>query len=819
MRLCFAVAAVSLAVLALIVPAQRGLADLTYDPWPSYGGATKIFYEGWGYVTSPVAPRDLDQTPNNWTRFSTGANVFVAADETAICHGETVKTNPPPGGAAGHSLRFGRSDALPFEGAYSNVATVVAESSYDINAWARSKSPDPGAVIAIGYDLTGQTTDPQAATIVYDELQSGGQNTWIEYVKTVVATGTQISVFLKFGHPDEVGTDPSYGYFDGVQVTLTGAIEPPNTLTNGEFQAGFAGGTASGWVPYQVNGYRGWSAITPNTRAYICYGVSGLGFAASNCKKPANYYSTTAVRESNDWTNPPGVGLEGSAAYGEPAHASGTYLDGRQYCMVAMDPITFPGWGTIEIDTHKNTLWMDYNGDYPGEGPRVQLVLKHDIPSVPEWPDHKKLRVGAEYWCREDITSAQGCGVRIYFDGAAGGEVTVDLAVHFNRNLGWRVIGVAEHPEWETWTDTNQSLYTIDAKHWNHIGIDCDQITPGALTFIYRGPKELGANPVYYSDSWAMVCGVLPGFAQYVTGAKAIAVGQVDENPADAQPVAEDNWLDNVWICTGITEDAVATIDGCKTSGTGRRVHLTGEVVSAAFIYGGTPVSFTLEKRDRSSAVRVMWNGSPAVSEGDTVEVYGGLVDQSSGERVVSAVLVNKGAPDTVPAPLGVTNLAAGGGQLGGQIGMSDRGAGTNNVAMLCTLWGRVVPDSKTGQLYYGPSDSRYPFPDPYGRYHMYVDDGSGVLADYMLIKDPNTATWSSEGQFTGVKVYYPGSYIPMLGDWVMCTGIVGIEQSDSNYTDAGGTISYIRTFEVLDSTFQASGPPDSYTDMLVWYW
>jgi len=70
------------------------------------------------------------------------------------------------------------------------------------------------------------------------------------------------------------------------------------------------------------------------------------------------------------------------------------------------------------------------------------------------------------------------------------------------------------------------------------------------------------------------------------------------------------------------------------------------------------------------------------------------------------------------------------------------------------------------------------------------------------------------------VKVYYHqggvnGNVYP--GDWLMCTGVAGIEASDSNYTDAGGDVAYIRTLEVRDNTYYGDGPPADYGDILIW--
>ena len=273
--------------------------------------------------------------------------------------------------------------------------------------------------------------------------------------------------------------------------------------------------------------------------------------------------------------------------------------------------------------------------------------------------------------------------------------------------------------------------------------------------------------------------------------------------------------FDNVAFQSGGT--APTTVSGVKTLGNGFPVDLPGDkIVTAAWPTQGR---LYIEEADRSSGIKVESDAIPLV--GSLVAVAGTVGTTSDGERFIRAQTVTPGDPAEVPGALGMTNRQLGGGRFGLQVGMSDTGAGTNTVGLLCRIWGKVLPKpgSTTDCEYQASSEPGDPNYDPYGRYYIYITDdafgswsggsgpgdpfvwyGAGVVADYILIGG-GANPWENLGNYRGVRVYLSpslqGQFEPGL--YLTCTGVSGVERSDSNWTDPGGTVIYTRTLEVRD--------------------
>lgn len=231
-----------------------------------------------------------------------------------------------------------------------------------------------------------------------------------------------------------------------------------------------------------------------------------------------------------------------------------------------------------------------------------------------------------------------------------------------------------------------------------------------------------------------------------------------------------------------------------------------------------------IQDDDRSAGIGVLGVTAISANRKDRVKVSG-IMDSVNGEVVINKANVTKTGTANDPVPLGENNVSVGGGAVGTlQPAVTDRGYGVSPSGLLCTVWGRVLPvPGQPDRAEYSPGVTPgTPDYDPYGRYHMYIDDGSNITADFILAYDGVNKVWQNLGDYIGVKVYYDvvePCYHAYPGDWVVCTGIAGIELSDSNYTDPGGTLRYIRTLTVRENSDEGSvQSPWRFKDIIAWY-
>jgi len=208
-----------------------------------------------------------------WKPWSSAwSNPITFADSTSPVH------------MGSHAQRWGRADRLRVHGGICQAAGGVTPGrQYAISGWIRFQSTDPGAWAEIGYDLTGQTTNGEAPTVQYTKLESGGQDTWLNFSRTLTATGNGISIFLKFGQYNEGGAGPNWAYADDVSiseiptppvmvsVTDDGACQTSATSIHGTWSAS---DPESGVIQYM------WAVSTTPDESGIVSGGSWLSVGA-----------------------------------------------------------------------------------------------------------------------------------------------------------------------------------------------------------------------------------------------------------------------------------------------------------------------------------------------------------------------------------------------------------------------------------------------------------------------------------------------------------------------------------------------------------
>jgi len=181
-------------------------------------------------------------------------------------------------------------------------------------------------------------------------------------------------------------------------------------------------------------------------------------------------------------------------------------------------------------------------------------------------------------------------------------------------------------------------------------------------------------------------------------------------------------WQVNAFDDAALAGPSLVTLHDAKQVANGNYVYFGPVVIRAKF--SGSPNFFYVEEPDRSSGIRV--NGSLVYDVGDKLNI-GGAIGTATGERYVSLsradiLQVGYGGLD----PLGMTNLAMGGGSNGIVPGITDA-AGTNNIGLLIKAWGRVTYINSTS---------------------FYLDDGSGVTLKVVV---PSTGDMPANGSYAVV--------------------------------------------------------------------
>ncbi len=202
----------------------------------------------------------------------------------------------------------------------------------------------------------------------------------------------------------------------------------------------------------------------------------------------------------------------------------------------------------------------------------------------------------------------------------------------------------------------------------------------------------------------------------------------------------------------GAYERPLALSSAKRSLSDGTSVSVGDLVVTAAF-----PSMLYAEFADRSGGTRI--DTSEAFALGQVINLSGAIkTDSTTGERYIEPTgqWPDLAAVAPVPAPLGMTNYALGGGPLGLQEGVWDaaesvdtvgvwrwnQSIGRNNLGLLVRVWGKITCI------------------DPAGAY-FYIDDGSG-LYDGTSQRTPYPL---------GVRIAFDGrSYA--IGNYVTVKGI-----------------------------------------------
>jgi hypothetical protein len=169
-----------------------------------------------------------------------------------------------------HSQYIARGDTATFDGGVYQTVTVEDGATYEVTAWMKRQCTFTGAILEFGYDSAGGTNG-SSTSVVYTDLTAAGNNLWVSYSDTVVASGTSLTVFARGGHTGTTGDVDAYLYVDEVSVTKT-QDAPTITEVIVDNDDGSPDYTETGsWVTSSSSGYDGgtykWASAGLSTSA------------------------------------------------------------------------------------------------------------------------------------------------------------------------------------------------------------------------------------------------------------------------------------------------------------------------------------------------------------------------------------------------------------------------------------------------------------------------------------------------------------------------------------------------------------------------
>jgi len=241
----------------------------------------------------------------------------------------------------------------------------------------------------------------------------------------------------------------------------------------------------------------------------------------------------------------------------------------------------------------------------------------------------------------------------------------------------------------------------------------------GATQMAFSNDNVTYSAPEAYATtkSWTLSAGggLKTVYAKFIDAASNATIVSDTITYEDATPVAK---ISDLWPLTN-----------------GPSYKLTDKVVT-----GVVGNAFWIEETNRSAAIKVVYTGAMPV-QGNKVDVSG-VLDSSSGQRVLNATSWTDKGAGTAIAPLGVIERAAGGKGVNANTPAISGGTGLYNVGMLVRIAGSAGNSSVS---------------DPNNKY-FYLDDGSGLV----------------DGAIPGIKVLC-GTNAPKTSGNVTVTGLVGV--------------------------------------------
>lgn len=621
---------------------------------------------------------------------------------------------------------FGRTEGSNMRGGIVQQVNTSPGASYDLELQIKFQSMRgyPGKPIPIqaeayfGYDLTGQTADPLAETIVWttrfaldpaNAVQEGG--IWNQYSRRFTATGSATSIWVRHIVPDD-----GRGILDVDNISLTPAEGQIITITSGPVA------TKLSDTSFRID----WTTDVPST-SVVEYGIDP---PASD--EGLQYASSTSAAGSTTSHSVVLLGLTKAKTYhyrvrsGEAGYKT-VYSFDYTFLTPSSARAFFKNGGFEDVDelgNHTLEPWQKFGTCDGLQGPGT-------------WYLGFKANEGSYYLGSAASYDIKNGGVYQRLQAQTGGVYhasfdykTVNYENYANNNPP--PIGVANYEEVQAWLGIDpyggidpDSPSVVWAKHYT-TGYQFygTPLTPA----LWSPPHEplASLDVTAQADTITLFVKIYNKYAHIwnITAADNVKL-------TGPPPVAK----------------VVASAGAARAEDNETFLKITTPLV-VSLVPQSELGFFYAQDEDGSAGLRVQ--SSTAVSVGDRVLVEGVLSRNSHGERYVAdATVTVSSTGGSSPEPRVAVNKTLGG--KGYDEGGSAAAYGLTDQGLLTTITGRLTK--------YGLDDMSEPV--------LWLDDGSGV---------------SAGGSDVGVKVIKTNLYLTedAVGrDFYRITGVVASEIVD----------------------------------------
>ncbi|MCL6629759.1 MAG: fibronectin type III domain-containing protein, partial [Armatimonadetes bacterium] len=523
----------------------------------------------------------------------------------------------------------------------------------------------------VGYDLTGQTSNPNAASIVWTTVDCG------RFRKQFTATGNTVSIWRRQVQPRVI--DGGYEFVvDSDNVLVQAESQPDVQITSGPTipQKGAT------WVKIV------WTTDVPST-SRVNYGTTAPDIdklpVGGSLEAPSFGYSDYV--ENNILTTDHVVivsGLTPNTTYSFNVYSGGAtgrhaiWSMQKSFSTLTSDPsptLMNGGFEGFDEQTGIPNYWNMYS---TGVNPWFGLDGQGTKPVPGRYPNNEPNN-----WYR--ITAQDGgyfLGCDAVYSQAAGGafqQVQTSPSQIYTASAwvitGGASLGYPEQPE-GGWGDpsshpernrlaclavdptggTDPMMNPAAGSEETVLGNPNLISTPWTCTEAYWYYDQNVNKHVYQQLGWQQISVQVQGQGGLAT----VYVLMYNKFPMTQNVECVDSVT---WVTSG---PPVSTVGEAKSGALGTPVDITDAIVTATFTDdSGSPIGFAVEEPDRFAGIRVA--AGAYVNPGDKVSLTGATTLQN-GELVINAtsVTVNSSGND-IPAAVVVNGLETGGGTFGAQ--------------------------------------------------------------------------------------------------------------------------------------------------------
>jgi subtilisin-like proprotein convertase family protein len=376
----------------------------------------------------------------------------------------SIQTVSPPEGSQYQQIQAYNAEHTASAGVRQNVTGCIIGATYQITGWYRSNSDDGRARVRVS---PGGSTDWSTAVDLNPVAEYGSGTAWATFSGTVVATGTNMTLWLD-GRTVS-GTSAKVGCFDAVTVTCEGMpVQPPSITTPPQSQtvnegadATFtvtAGGTAPLIYQWRFNGvdvggatatsYTRFSAQPADAGSYdvVVTNVAGAITSAPATLTVTNPCAPTALVNGDfeGGTNANGVatGWTGYQRAPDPTTtwsiktASPPTGGGLQYQQIVNTSST--GGGGVRQDISGCAVGATYSigGWMRGNSASATCTVKVSPTASTDWStavdlDPPQIYTGSTWTPFSGTVVATGPSMTLWLDGQTGG-IGLDKAECFD---------------------------------------------------------------------------------------------------------------------------------------------------------------------------------------------------------------------------------------------------------------------------------------------------------------------------------------------------------------------------------------------------